>query len=146
MSTPPRYEPPPDGPATLEDVRALRRWLWVVGVWAAAASIIALIALIDSGDGGNGSSATTQSELAKLEERLNGRLDNLEQSLGEKASTEDVQKLNRRVAKAERDAGDAGDAGTQAADDLKQLEERVDDLATRVEELEAGPAPEGGSP
>ncbi len=148
MSTPPRQgppaapgpgEPPPDAPATVEDVRGLRRWLWVVGIWAAAASIIALIALIDSGNGSDKESASTQSDVARLEERLTGRLDNIEQTLDEKASTEDVQKLESRVAKAERDAADAADASSQAADDLRRLSQRVDDLEQRVEELEAGP-------
>jgi septal ring factor EnvC (AmiA/AmiB activator) len=151
MATPPRPPPPvPEEvrlhePATVEDVRSLRRWIWVAGIWALAASIIALIALLDSG-GSSDSAATAQSDVARVEEKLTGRLDNIEQALDEKASTEDVQKLQDRLDKLEQDVSDAADAATQASDDVKQVGRRVDDLATRVEELEAGPPPEGGSP
>src|SRR3954468_3385142 len=40
---------PPDAPATIEDVRRVRRWVWVAGIWAVAATVIAIIALLSGG-------------------------------------------------------------------------------------------------
>ena len=45
--------PPPPKPATAEDLRGLRRWLLVAGVWAVAATAIAVIALVKANDANN---------------------------------------------------------------------------------------------
>jgi len=144
MATPPSHphERMPDEPATVEDIRTLRRWLLVVGVWAAAATAVALIALVTSGGGSSDGSASSKSEIAQVQQRLTGRLDNVEQQLDEKAPTEDLQKLQDRLQKVEDDLPAATDKADQAAQDLQKLQDRVDELATRVEDLEAG----GGSP
>jgi hypothetical protein len=137
-------ELPPDAPATVEEVRTLRRWLWVVGAWAAAASIVAIIALVTGGDD-SGDSASTRSDVAQLEESLTGRLDNVEQRLDEAPSAEDLERLDNRLKEVENQVEEAQD-GAPSSEDLDQLGQRTDDLERRVEELEAGPPPEGESP
>jgi tetrahydromethanopterin S-methyltransferase subunit G len=133
----------PDAPATVEDVQTLRRWLWVAGVWAGAASIIAVIALFTPSNNANEASPGTQSDIADLEQRLTGRLDNVEQKLDEAPSAEDLQRLDERLRTAENELDKV--ASSDAAKDLADLSQRVDDLERRVEELEAGPPPEGGA-
>jgi hypothetical protein len=57
---PPLDALPPDAPATIEDVRASRRWTVVALVWAIAASAIAVIALVqNSNDNANNQPAQT---------------------------------------------------------------------------------------
>ena len=74
---------PPDAPATIEDVRSLRRWLIVVAIWAVAASAIALIALLadDSSSSGNDSSSSQIDRLVSSQQELNDRVDELEKQV-----------------------------------------------------------------
>jgi peptidoglycan hydrolase CwlO-like protein len=132
---------PPDAPATVEDVRASRRWTWVALAWAVAASAIAVIALISASDNKTGDQPTTtapdtSAELQKFEKQTNDRLDAFSRRLNGTAKTSDVQKLEKRVTTAEDDSTEAKDAAGKASQEITKLQTQVDDLKQRVDELE----------
>jgi predicted nuclease with TOPRIM domain len=123
----------PARPATTDDIRSVRRWLLVAGVWAAAATAIAVIALITANqDDSEEIGARTASQIGRVQRDLNERLDQIEQRLDELAPAEDVTRLDNRLKKVEEAASKASDRIDTVADD-------VDDLQSRVEELEQQP-------
>jgi septal ring factor EnvC (AmiA/AmiB activator) len=132
LSTPP---PEPAAPATQDDIRSIRRWLLVAGVWAAAATAIAVIALVQaSKDDSEEIGAQTANQIERVQRDINQRLDEIEQRLGDLAPAEDVTRLDNRLQKVE-------DAASKATDRLDTIAGDVEDLTTRVEELEQQPAP-----
>jgi septal ring factor EnvC (AmiA/AmiB activator) len=129
----PPAEPPPKL-ATADDLRGLRRWLVVAGVWAAAATAIAVIALVKANDAGNEEEAArTASQLTQEQKALSRRVDDLEGRLDELAPAEDVTKLDQRLKKVENQATKTGDRVEALGKDLDDLEGRVDDLEQAAE-------------
>jgi archaellum component FlaC len=123
----------PARPATVDDLRGLRRWLLVAGVWAAAATAIAVIALVTANqDDSEEIGARTASQIERVQRDLNERLDQIEQRLDEVAPAEDVTRLDDRLKKVEQTA-------TKTSDRIDTLADDVDDLQSRVEELEQQP-------
>ena len=136
---------PGDAPATVEDVRATRRWTWVAFAWAIAASAIAVIALIQAGkDNSNDNTPTsttqsvTQQQFEDFKKQTNDRLDAFSHRLSGTAQQADVDKLDKRLTQVEDDLsqlkGDSGkqsDAVTQLQSDMKDLQKRVDDLESQ---------------
>jgi septal ring factor EnvC (AmiA/AmiB activator) len=129
-------EPDPNAPATREDVRSLRRWLIVVGVWAVAASAIGIIALIASDDSGSGKSTATDSRINQLERNLSNRIQGLEDEVSKAAKPEDVEKLDSRIKDLSQEVSDAKDASESAKETADDLKTTTDDLEKRVEDLE----------
>ena len=134
---------PPDAPATIDDVRASRRWTIVALAWAVAASAIAVIALIQSSDNssGNQPAQTTQSvtpkQLQDFQGQTNDRLDAFSRRLSDRAAEADLQKLDKRLSKAEDDLSQAQDGESKQIDGITQLQADVKDLQQRVDDLEA---------
>jgi chromosome segregation ATPase len=132
---------PPDAPATVEDVRASRRWTWVALAWAIAASAIAVIALVTSSDNSSSNSSQTTTDLTprldKLEQDTNTRLDAFSRRLSDKASSADLQKLDKRLTTVEDDLTQAQDDLTKQTDAVTQLQTDVKDLQQRVSDLES---------
>jgi hypothetical protein len=155
IGEPPLEALPPDAPATVEDVRASRRWTIVALAWAVAASAIAVIALIQASDdnsAGNTPTQTTQSvspkELRDFESQANDRLDAFSRRLKDSAVQADVQKLDKRLAQveddqsqAQDDAGKQSEAVTQLQSDLKDLQQRVDDLESQQQDQSQNSTP-----
>jgi septal ring factor EnvC (AmiA/AmiB activator) len=133
--SPPAVPPPPGPPsrpepATTDDLRTVRRWLLVAGVWAVAATAIAVIALVEANrDDSEKIGARTANQVGRVQRQLTERLDDIENRLDEFAPTSDVARLDRRLKKAE-------DATTKATTKLDKLSGRVDDLETQVDDLE----------
>src|SRR6185503_4969783 len=76
--------PPRPEPATTDDIRSLRRWLLVAGVWAVAATAIAVIALVKANDANNDQeNARTASQLTQVQRQLSSQLADLEKRIGE---------------------------------------------------------------
>jgi septal ring factor EnvC (AmiA/AmiB activator) len=123
-----------DGPPpTADDLRSIRRWLLVAGVWAAAATAIAVIALVIANqDDTEELGARTASQIGRVQRNLNERLDQIEQRLDELAPAEDVTRLDNRLKKVEETA-------TKTSDRIDTVADDVDDLQSRVEELEQQP-------
>lgn len=141
---PPLDSLPPDAPATVEDVRASRRWTIVALAWAVAASAIAVIALIqasDDGSSGNQTTVTTQSvspkQLADLQSQTNDRLDAFSRRLGARAAETDLQKLDKRLSQVEDAASQAQDGESKQSDSITQLQADLKDLQQRVGDLES---------
>ncbi len=143
VGQPPLDALPPDAPATVEDVRASRRWTWVALAWAIAASAIAVIALINSNDTSNDKTTTTApttdqtAQIEKFVKDTNDRLDAFSRRLNDKAAQTDVDKLDKRLTNVEKGASQAKDDAAQQAKDIQQLQTDVKDLQQRMDDLES---------
>ena len=126
-------------PATQEDLRSVRRWTLVAGIWAVAATAVALIALLDTSQGDAEQRATDAdrraaavdkrvTELERSQKSLTTRVDELESRIGSLAPLSDVTKLQDRVGRAEENASKANDKAGNASDSVKDLEDRVTSL------------------
>jgi septal ring factor EnvC (AmiA/AmiB activator) len=133
-------EPPPrpgdvapyvedDRPATLGDIRGLRRWLAVTAVWAVAATALGVFALIQANKDDDSGRTQSAADLARVQKDLNGRLDDLESRVDDLPTSDDVSKLDGRIK-------DLETKTDKAATDLDKLDGRVEDLEGRVDDLE----------
>jgi septal ring factor EnvC (AmiA/AmiB activator) len=131
---PPAVPPDRPAPATTDDVRALRRWLLVAGVWAAAATAIAVIALVTANqDDSEEIGARTASQIGRVQRTLTERLDQIEQRLDELAPAEDVARLDNRLKKVEQTASRTSERVDAIGDDVDDLQSRVEDLEQQAE-------------
>ena len=113
-----------------DDLKGLRRWVVVAGVWAVAATAIALIALLDTSDRNAQKVADDAAgRVTRTERKLGARIDGLEKRLEDLPRSGDVSKLQGRLSRAESDA-------SKAADDAKSAVEKVAELEKRVKTLE----------
>ena len=138
---PPPGQPPGsphDAPATVGQLRTLRRWVAVAGVWAVAATAVALIALLDNdgGDQPRDDGSRVAADLGELRRSLDERLGGLEQRVRDAASGEDLQRLDQRLQELEDDVSSASASAADAGDAAEALGNRVDDLESRIEALE----------
>jgi TolA-binding protein len=124
-------------PATLADIRSLRRWLAVAAVWAVAATALGVIALLEANKDDTADQTRAAGELGRVQKQLNARIDDLESRIEELPTSDDVSKLDGRLKTVE----DKVDKNTTATDRLSSrvddMEGQVDDLDSRVEELES---------
>jgi hypothetical protein len=129
---PPPDAVPDDAPALVGDVRNLRRWLVVAGVWAVAASAIAIIALLKANQNDqpkNPPNTVTASQLSGVQRGLDQRINALEKKLKTVPSSSDVSKLDSRLKTVENKAD-------SASSDLKAQRKDLDDVTGRVQKLE----------
>jgi septal ring factor EnvC (AmiA/AmiB activator) len=133
-------EPPPrpgdvapyvedDRPATLGDIRGLRRWLAVTAVWAVAATALGVFALIEANKDDDSGRTQSAADLARVQKDLNSRIDDLESRVDDLPTSDDLSKLDGRI----KDLENKADKTTS---DLDKLNGRVDDLEQRVGDLE----------
>jgi septal ring factor EnvC (AmiA/AmiB activator) len=133
-------EPPPrsgdvapyvedDRPATLGDIRSLRRWLAVTAVWAVAATALGVFALIEANKDDDSGRTQSAADLARVQKDLNSRIDDLESRVDDLPTSDDLSKLDGRI----KDLENKADRTTS---DLDKLNGRVDDLEQRVGDLE----------
>jgi septal ring factor EnvC (AmiA/AmiB activator) len=133
-------EPPPrqgdvapyvedDRPATLGDLRSLRRWLAVTAVWAVAATALGVFALIEADKDDDSGRTQSAADLARVQKDLNSRIDDLESRVDDLPTSDDLSKLDGRIKDLENKAD-------KATSDLDKLNGRVDDLEQRVGDLE----------
>jgi chromosome segregation ATPase len=149
---PPLDALPPDAAATVEDVRASRRWTWVALAWAIAASVVAVIALIQNSNDKNNDTTTTTgtssqdvaAQIAKVQKDTNDRLDAMSRRLNDTASSADLQKLDQKVSQLSNDVSTMkSDVSSTKSDvsnqgnSIKQLQSDVKDLQRRVSKLES---------
>jgi septal ring factor EnvC (AmiA/AmiB activator) len=128
---PPAAPPPRPEPATSDDIRSLRRWILVAGVWAVAATAIAVIALIQANkDDSAKIGKETATQVGQVQRDLNKRLDEVESRLNDFAPSSDVAKLDTRLKKVENDL-------SKATTKLDKVSAQVDDLKTKVDALES---------
>jgi septal ring factor EnvC (AmiA/AmiB activator) len=120
---------PESQPATVGELRSVRRWLLVAGVWAVAATAIAVIALVKANEEDTSGQERTASQIARVQRNLNERVDELESRVEELPTSTDTSNLDNRLKKIEEGTGRTGDR-------LERLSGRIDDLETQVEDLE----------
>jgi septal ring factor EnvC (AmiA/AmiB activator) len=118
-----------DRPATVGDLRSLRRWLLVTAVWAVAATALGVIALIQANKDDDTAKTQTAADLARVQKELNSRIDDLESRVDELPTSDDLSKLDGRIKDVEKKADGTGS-------DIDKLNGRVDDLEQRVDDLE----------
>ena len=118
-----------DRPATVGDLRSLRRWLLVTAVWAVAATALGVIALIQANKEDESGRTQTAADLARVQKDLSSRIDDLESRIDDLPTSDDVSKLDGRIKDVEKKADSTGS-------DIDKLNGRVDDLEQRMDELE----------
>lgn len=121
-----------DAPATVGELRSLRRWLVVAGVWAVAASAIAIIALLSANNNDQpkrSPGAVTSTQLTGVQRDLDQRIDALEKKVKAAPSSSDVSKLQDRLKTVE-------DRSDSTRSDLKAVRSDLSDLTKRVDALE----------
>jgi polyhydroxyalkanoate synthesis regulator phasin len=123
-------------PATLADLRSLRRWLAVAGIWAVAATALGVIALIEANKDDSADQTKAAGELGQVQRQLNSRIDDLESRIDDLPTSDDVSKLDGRLKTVEDDADKSRAAADKLSGRVDALETRVDDLEGRVDELE----------
>jgi methyl-accepting chemotaxis protein len=154
---PPGGPPPPrpgdvapyvedDRPATLADIRSLRRWLAVAGIWAVAATALAVIALIEANKDDTSNQTKAAGELGRVQKQLNSRLDDLESRIDDLPTSDDVSKLDGRLKSVEDRADKSAAAADRLSGRVDELSSKVDDLESRVEELESSSSGTSTSP
>jgi septal ring factor EnvC (AmiA/AmiB activator) len=116
-------------PATLADIRGLRRWLVVTAVWAAAATALGVIALIQANKEDTSGQTQSAADLARVQRDLAGRIDDLKSQVDAVPTSDDVSKLDNRIKDVEKKADSTGS-------DIDKLNGRVDDLEKRVDDVE----------
>ena len=117
-------------PATIDEVRTLRRWLLVTGVWAVAATAIAAIALVVANRFDEEELNTrTARQVREVQGRLGDRIGDLESRISELPTSDDVSDLDNRLSEVEDRTG-------TATDRLQSMSGRLDDIEQRVETLE----------
>jgi septal ring factor EnvC (AmiA/AmiB activator) len=116
-------------PATVADIRGLRRWLVVTAVWAAAATALGVIALIQANKDDDSGRTQSAADLARVQRDLAGRIDDLKSQVDELPTSDDVSKLDNRIKDVEKKADSTGS-------DIDKLNGRVDDLEQRVDDVE----------
>ena len=120
-----------DRPATVGDLRSLRRWLLVAAVWAVAATALGVIALIQANNAKDDEDRTrSAAELSRVQRDLAGRIDDLKAQVDGLPTSDDLTKLDNRIRDVEKKAD-----GT--ASDIEKLNGRIDDLEQRVDDLES---------
>ena len=142
---PPLDALPPDAPATVEDVRASRRWTWVALAWAIAASAIAVIALVQDNNNNNNSSdngqtqttgSVTPQQFQDFQKQVNDRLDAFSRRLNDTASSSDIQKLDKRLTTVEGNLSKSQDGETKQNDAITQVQSDVKNLQNDVKNLQ----------
>jgi chromosome segregation ATPase len=126
-----------DRPATLADIRSLRRWLAVAGIWAVAATALGVIALIEANKDDSANQTKAAGELGRVQKELNSRIDDLESRIDDLPTSDDVSKLDARLKAVENDADKSKAAADKLSGRVDGLETRVDDLESRVDDLES---------
>jgi polyhydroxyalkanoate synthesis regulator phasin len=129
-------DPPPapyvedDRPATVGDLRSIRRWLLVTAVWAVAATALGVIALIQANKDDTSGRTQSAADLARVQKDLNGRIDDLKSQVDDLPTSDDVSNLDGRIKAVEKKADSTGS-------DIDKLNGRIDDLEKRVDDLES---------
>jgi septal ring factor EnvC (AmiA/AmiB activator) len=119
-----------DRPATVGDLRSLRRWLLVTAVWAVAATALGVIALIQANKEDDTGKTETAAELARVQRDLAGRIDDLKAQVDALPTSDDVSKLDGRIRDVEKKVDSTGS-------DIDKLNGRIDDVEQRVDDLES---------
>jgi septal ring factor EnvC (AmiA/AmiB activator) len=118
-----------DQPATLGDLRSLRRWLIVTAVWAVAATALGVFALIEANKDDDAANTQAAGELGRVQRALNQRIDDLESRVDDLPTSDDLSNLDKRIK-------DLENRADRATSNLGKLSGQVDDLDQRVGDLE----------
>ena len=110
----------------MADVKSVRRWAIVAGVWAVAATALAVIALVKPNDDSSETAAAANRSINRLQDRLDDRFDQLEGRVNRLPQSADLQKLQDRVSSVEDDVEQAARDAKAARDSIGKLQDRVD--------------------
>jgi TolA-binding protein len=136
--TPATGVPEEEQPATRGELRTLRRWLAVAGVWAVAATAIAIIALLDKDESSDAGARDSAAQVSRVQRELDRRLDDLEEQVRDLPRSDDLRKLEGRLQQSEEQASGASEDASRADDKAGDVERRVEDLERQVDDLQQG--------
>jgi hypothetical protein len=119
-------------PATLAELRSLRRWLVVAAVWAVAATGISVLAFITASDDDDQRLAETSSQTRGIQRRVNRQVKELEARLTNLPQSSTVRGLQREVRRLTR-------VTARQDKQLVSLDGQFKDLRNRIETLEEAP-------
>jgi hypothetical protein len=129
-------KPPDDGarPATVDDLRSLRRWLAVAAIWAVAATAIAVLAYLEANNNDDDQQiADTSRQARSIQRRLDRQVDQLQARIAAVPSAQtvsDVAKRNSQLGRiASRQDKQLHSLGVQ----LKNVRASIADLQDQVE-------------
>ena len=128
-------------PATVGQVKSLRRWLIVAGVWAVAATALAVFALIQANQDDEEGREQAAGELGRVQRDLNNRIDQLENQIDGLPSSKDISNLEDRLGQVEDDASQA----TQSAERLGPRPRRRPSSRSRAFYMPRRPRPSCGT-
>jgi hypothetical protein len=132
-SAPPRKPPPPapsaeDRPATVGDVRSLRRWLLVTAVWAVAATAIAVLAYLSANDDDEAQIADAGARASAVQRRVNQQVRELDQRLANLPQSTEVEGLDARLKRIEKVFSRQDRQLVSVGSQLKQIDTRLNAL------------------
>jgi hypothetical protein len=129
-------------PLIVEDLRALRRWLTLIGVLALIATGVAVWALVkvqqvDDRAADSDRVSALAAQVHVLERRVRrasqaSDVARLDQRLAAKSDKVDVRALDRRLTRVEKSASSASRGGRDATTQVNTLQRRVDSLAREL--------------
>jgi TolA-binding protein len=143
--------PDPYQAELLDRVRAVQRWLALVGVLALAALGTALYAVLsEDEEGGRDARGASRQSVSDLRDRV----ETLEDEIGDRATKSSVsslrsqqEELDERIAELDQQAGEGdADAAQQALEELRGDLQELDQRLEAVEQQAAGETGGTGSP
>ena len=141
----PPFRSPAPPPASRDELRTLRRWVLVSGVWAVAATAVALIALLDSSDGKAearaGDAADRVTRLERRQRALGQRLGVMNSRSKNLASRGDVVKLQLRLSQIQTIAAAASKRAARAVKATSEVDDRVKQFEQALGAARLDPAP-----
>ena len=142
---PPRIPQPPEDlrPAAAGDLKELRRWTIVAGVWAVAATALAVLALIRPGqqDVADRSAAAAKRSVDRMQDRFDSRLRRLAKRIDRVPRAAELQYLGNRVRQVEDRSGQTAGDAKAARDSIGELQDRLERVA-RAQQQQSRPARE----
>ncbi len=171
MSVEPPYIPPPTGarqtgaygqrpdpdlePATRADLKGLRTWIIVAGVWAVAASAIGLLALFGGNDDTKSRGSTTgTAQVADLQRQVDQLEKKLSQASADASDAADtasglssgIDSANSTAESAQSTAQAAKQSVADASSSIGDLQSQVESLQQEVKALQSSSGPPAGPP
>ena len=101
----------PDRAATRAELRSLRRWLIVAGVWAVAATVIAVLAFLTASDNDGQQITDANAQSLSAQRRLSREVNQLQARVANVAPSSQVRAVGRQL----RQLGEGGQPAGQAA-------------------------------
>jgi hypothetical protein len=143
----PPSEPPPGPsqpaaapdrqPATVDELRSLRRWLIVAAIWAVAATAISVLAFVTANDDDAQRAEDTSEETQAVQRRVNRQLAQLRARLAGLPQAATVEGIEQRLRSLERVKARQDKALVSIDAQLKAIRQRIDSVEQTAQDAAA---------